>query len=546
MNKMLKLVKILLKTNFKFNKKSIAMGAVIVISMLPMAALIWGAAWEGYSIMEAVEQQGLILWTAISLVSLVTFILGIFFIMGVFYYSNDIELLLPLPLKPWQILGAKFTSVLVYEYMTQLVFFLPVLISYGIKDKANILYYIYGMIAYLLLPVVPLVFSSFLSIFVMRSFRFVKNKDRMKTISGIAAMAMAIGFNIVIQKFSGKLGNPEDMMRLLQQGNNSLLSKSQDIFIINRFMTMALTNYRELLVSFGSIALAIAGAAAFIGLFLYIGEKFYFKGVIGLTESAPARRPSGDAAKRNLYKKLSALSAFRAKELKLLFRSPVYFLNCILMNFLWPVFILIPFFAGGEELGDIGELAKYLEDPNILPYIFAGAAGTALFVCASNMISSTAISREGKNLYVSKYLPVDYKTQINAKAQTGMLMGLIGMLMAFLVLWFVFSFPLYLILLAFLVSLPCIIFINYAGIMIDLKFPKLNWDNEQKAVKQNMNGLLNMLISAAFGALNFGLVIYLKLGYVYAFIVILGFYIIADILLYKLVTLYGTKLYKEL
>lgn len=546
MNKMLKLVKILLKTNFKFNKKSIALGALIAISMLPMAALIWTAAWEGYGVMASVGQQGIIMWTAISLVSLVTFILGIFFIMGVFYYSNDIELLLPLPLKPWQILGAKFASVLVYEYMTQLVFFLPVLVSYGIKDKANLLYYIYGAIAYLLLPIVPLVFSSFLSIFVMRSFKFVKNKDRMKTISGIVAMAMAIGFNMIIQKFSGRLGNPEDMMKLLQQGNNSLLSKSQDIFIINRFMTMALTDYRELLRSIGSMALAIAGAAAFIGLFFYIGEKFYFKGVIGLTEAAPARRPKSGAAKMSLYRKLSALRAFRAKELKLLYRSPVYFMNCILMNFLWPVFILIPFFAGNEDLGDIRELARYLEDPGVLPYIFAGAAAAALFIGASNMISSTAISREGKSLYVSKYLPVDYKTQINAKAQTGILMGLLGMIMAFIVLWLVFSFPIYLIFAALLMSLPCIFFINYAGIMIDLKFPKLNWDNEQKAVKQNMNGLLNMLISVAFGALNFGLVVWLRLDYIYAFIMIFGFYIIADMLLYKFVTSYGSRLYKEL
>jgi len=125
-------------------------------------------------------------------------------------------------------------------------------------------------------------------------------------------------------------------------------------------------------------------------------------------------------------------------------------------------------------------------------------------------------------------------------------MGLLGMIMAFIVLWLVFSFPIYLIFAALLMSLPCIFFINYAGIMIDLKFPKLNWDNEQKAVKQNMNGLLNMLISAAFGALNFGLVVWLRLDYIYAFIMIFGFYIIADMLLYKFVTSYGSRLYKEL
>ena len=546
MSKVLILAKVLLKTNFKLTKKSIALGLIIVLSLLPMTGLIWTAAWEGYDIMAEVGQQGLILWTAISLVSLLTFLLGIFFIMGVFFYSNDIELLIPLPLKPWQILGAKFITVLVYEYMSQLVLFAPVLLAYGIKDNASFVYYVYGLLVYLLLPVVPLVFSSFINILVMRSFRFVKNKDKMKTISGIVTMAMAIGFNIVVQRFSRNLGNPEELVGLIQQGNNSLLLKSQDVFIVNRFMAMALTNYGDLLSSLGNIVLAIIGVAVFVGLFLYTGEKLYLKGVIGLTEAAPSRKPSGNAMKKDFFKGSSVISALRAKELKLLFRTPVYFLNCILMNFLWPVFLLIPIFTGGEEMGQISELSKYLEDPITLAYIIAGAAGTALFISGSNMISSTSISREGKNLYVSKYLPVDYKTQINAKAQCGMLMGLVGMIMALIVAWIVLSLPLYLLMMAMLVSLPCIFFINYVGVLIDLKFPKLNWDNEQKAVKQNMNGLLAMLISAGFGALNFGLVIYFKLNYISAFITILCFYIFADLLLYKLASGYGAKLFGEL
>ncbi|MDD4835304.1 MAG: transporter [Lutispora sp.] len=546
MSKMFILAKVLLKTNFKLTKKSIDLGLIIVLSLLPMTGLIWTAAWEGYDIMAGVGQQGLILWTAISLVSLLTFLLGIFFIMGVFFYSNDIELLIPLPLKPWQILGAKFITVLVYEYMSQLVLFAPVLLAYGIKDNASFVYYVYGLLVYLLLPIVPLVFSSFINILVMRSFRFVKNKDKMKTISGIVTMAMAIGFNIVVQRFSRNLGNPEELVGLIQQGNNSLLLKSQDVFIVNRFMAMALTNYGDLLSSLGNIVLSIIGVAAFIGLFLYTGEKLYLKGVIGLTEAAPSRKPSGNATKRNFFKGSSALGALRGKELKLLFRTPVYFLNCILMNFLWPVFLLIPIFTGGEEMGQISELSKYLGDPKVLAYIVAGAAGTALFISGSNMISSTSISREGKNLYVSKYLPVDYKTQINAKAQCGMLMGLTGMIMALIVAWIVLSFPLYLLMMAMLVSLPCIFFINYVGVLIDLKFPKLNWDNEQKAVKQNMNGLLAMLISAGFGALNFGLVIYLRLNYISAFATIICFYILADLLLYKLASGYGAKLFGEL
>ena len=100
MNMMLKLTKVLLKTNIKLDKKTIGLGLIIALSMIPLMTIIWGIVWGAYDAMASIGQQGLILWLAVSMVSLITFIFGIFYIMGVFFYSNDIEILLPLPLKP--------------------------------------------------------------------------------------------------------------------------------------------------------------------------------------------------------------------------------------------------------------------------------------------------------------------------------------------------------------------------------------------------------------------------------------------------------------
>lgn len=544
MKKMLKLARVLLKTNLKFNKKTAGIGVIIALSMMPLAAIEWRMVREVYDIMAPVGQQGLILWLTVSMVSLLTFFLGIFYIMGAFFYSNDIELLLPLPFKSWQILGAKFATVLVYEYVTQLVFFLPVLIAYGIKDRANITYVIMGFVAYLIFPVVPLVFASLIDILVIRSFRFVKNKDRMKILSGVMAMIIAIGFNLLIQNFTQSMANPEDMMRIIEQGNNSVLSKAQDIFVVNRFMTLALTNHADFIYSVGNMLIAIAGAGIFLGIFLYLGDKLYLKSVVGLTEAASSRKTK--ASKANLYKRKSHLIAFCIKELKLLFRTPVYFLNCVLMNFLWPVFILIPIFTKGGEIEQLRSAVAQLSNPNALRYAVAGVASAAMFISGTNMISSTAISREGKNLYVSKYLPVNYKVIINAKVMSGTMMGLAGIIIGLAVVWILFSLPVNMVLMALMISLPSAVFINYLGILLDLKFPKLNWDNEQKAVKQNINGVLIMFMSIAFGFLNFLPILLLNQGYKEIFIGLFAFYGLLDILIYRIAAHQGSRWFDEL
>lgn len=543
MNKMFMLTKVMLKTNIEFNKKTIALVAVVALSMIPLMFLVWQIVWQAYDAMASIGQQGLVLWLAVSMVSLITFIFGIFYIMGVFFYSNDIEILLPLPLKPWQILGAKFATVLAYEYITQLVFLLPVLAAYGIKERANITYIVLGLVAYFILPIVPLVFASIIDIFVMRSFRFVKNKDRMKILSGVIAMIIALGFNFLVQNIVQRQNTPEEMMRIIQQGNNSVLGKIQDVFVVNRFMTLALANYKDFLYSVGNMLVAMMGVGVFIAIFLYLGERFYLKSVVGLTQASSRRTKT---ARGNLYKRKGRLLAFIIKELKMLYRTPVYFLNCVLMNFLWPVFILIPVFTKGGNIGELRSAIQYLSNPSIIKYAVAGVASAAIFISGSNMISSTAISREGKNFYVSRYLPVDYKTVINAKVISGIFMGFAGIVAGIAVVWVLFYLPVHMVLMSLLISLPCSVSINYLAILLDLKFPKLNWDDEQKAVKQNMNGVLIMFISMALGFLNFLLPLLMDLSFKETLLSIIIFYLIADILIYKAVTRYGIKCFHNI
>jgi ABC-2 type transport system permease protein len=56
-----------------------------------------------------------------------------------------------------------------------------------------------------------------------------------------------------------------------------------------------------------------------------------------------------------------------------------------------------------------------------------------------------------------------------------------------------FKAPLFLFLGILLLTLPGAVCVNYFGLCLDLIKPKINWENEQQAVKQNFNVLFQMM-----------------------------------------------------
>jgi hypothetical protein len=134
--------------------------------------------------------------------------------------------------------------------------------------------------------------------------------------------------------------------------------------------------------------------------------------------------------------------------------------------------------------------------------LIAGVSlAASLFISSSNGITSTAISREGKNLFIAKYIPVSYTTQLTAKLLSGIMLSTIAIVMMLLVGIILIKPSVYLPIIILFLSLPAVTFICIIGIIIDLNFPKLNWDNEVKAVKQNFNVVITLVIGMITAAL---------------------------------------------
>ena len=103
-----------------------------------------------------------------------------------------------------------------------------------------------------------------------------------------------------------------------------------------------------------------------------------------------------------------------------------------------------------------------------------------------------------------KLIPVPYRTQIQAKVICGLILSLIGTTFYAAILFVVFILlfglsPLSLVFMI-LITFGINLLINMIQIWVDLVSPKLEWESEQMAVKQNMNTLLEALITVVLGA----------------------------------------------
>lgn len=548
MNKYIILTKVLLKNgsnslngNKKNKTKMLALWFIIALAFIPTIIFLIEFVSKAYDMLFTIGQEGLILAIGISFLSVFIFFLGIFYSQNVLYFANDIEILLPLPFKQSHILGAKFTIALFYEYLTEAVFLLPLVIVYGIKSNGAFLYYLYGLILLLVLPIIPLSVASFIIMILMTFTNVGRHKDKLKILGGIGAMFLGVLFNLWMQKIGISMNNPQKMLEMMQSGNNSLLTVSNKLFPGTSVAAKALILSNDIQ-GFINLLMFLGIAILVIFVFLALGEKLYFKGVIGISESTSKRKEMTSKELKKSVIKNSQIIALTAKELKILFRTPIYFINCILMNFLWPVFILIPLFTQPEMMNNIRAISTFAKDPNLAGLIIGVSLASSLFLSSSNGITSTSISREGKNLFICKYIPASYATQLTAKLLSGIIMSTISMIVMIFVAILLIRPPIYLPIAILILSLPTIIFISIVGILIDLNFPKLNWDNEVKAVKQNFNVFITLLFGVILAAAIVFIVLNFK-NYAFTVSILLSLILaVIDLILFKFTMIKGTKI----
>ncbi|PFK43273.1 ABC transporter permease [Bacillus cereus] len=534
MNKIWTLTKVLLKLNYAdiiTDKKKRWAYAFSFLALLFAGFIIIGPMTYGmYAAMESIGQEKSIIGMGLAVASIWVFVISITNILTVFYYNNDVETLLPLPLQPSQIITAKFITVLITQYIMGSFILLPIFIVYGVQSDAFISYYLYVAFIYIFFPIVPLVLASLLMTVIMRYTNIAKNKDRSNIFIGILTLLFIVGMNVFIQ-WRNKSAVSEDMMaNYFADNQSSLFVQMTNYFPTTYFGAMGLIESA----SWKGIIYVVVFAAislAFFGLFFYVAQRTYLKGVIGLSTSTAKKEAISVENLKKSTVQSSHIKAYVKKEFKILFRTPQFFINCIVQTFVMPIMLFFILFV---QDGNLKWLTTFVKDPDWSGLALGIGFCGGLFLMGSNVIATTSFSRDGSSWFVNRYLPVKASDIFFAKVFTAWFINIAILGVFGLVLIIVAGVSPLFILLWFLLSANGLWLTNLIGVRWDAQTADIHWDSEQKLFKSRYTTLWNFLANIAMDLVIVGgvcgLYFFLEVGMWGMFFILLIVFIIVNVI----------------
>ena len=233
------------KTN-KINKKSIFVWLILIV----MAGISF-LSYEVINELVKVGQPILFLNIFFLLFMMIIIFQIILASTNVYFFSKDLEVLLPLPLKSEELLISKFNTIVVNLYFSELIFAFFPLIIYGICTYAGIIYYVYLFLILLIFPILPTLFISIITMFFMKLSKFIKNKDAFQIIITLIFIFIMFGVEFklgstIINKFDNNSNiNTEEVVETFNQFNEKIKNVYKYFLEINPTIEI-IKNYNKL------------------------------------------------------------------------------------------------------------------------------------------------------------------------------------------------------------------------------------------------------------------------------------------------------------
>lgn len=448
-----------------------------------------------YSSTAPIGQGAVTLTVGILACQTVVLILGFVLVVAVFYFSNDMSILIPFPLRPTEVMAGKFAVVLANEYLGLAAFVVPLLVSYGVfADVAAVPYAIAAVLVFLALPVIPLAIAAVPAVLLMRVAGLSRRKDAVAMVGGFLFLGLVVAVQVLIQTSGPARGQEAEFLSRLLATANSLVSIVGMRFPPSIWATRALA---EAGTSAGLFNLALFLGAGLVALaaLVALGNTVFYRGVLAGLESGTRGRAKSIARVRSGgYAARSPVVSLAIAEVKLFSRTPVFVLNGFAGFVMLPVgFVVLLYARASPELARIWEPFVSLPGFEAIGALVVGAY--MLILTALSSIPFSAFSREGRrNIWIPKTLPVTGRTVAIAKAVAAEGMAFLGALPGIAVLEYATRLPLASLVVGLAAGIVASFTLCLWGVLFDMKRPMLNWTDQQKAIKSNLNTLFGMVI----------------------------------------------------
>lgn len=449
----------------------------------------------------------------------VVFFNGITVSQGMLFGFKDYDTLMALPVTERDIVTSKIVVYTVMQYMYASLLVLPAMIIHGVRTGADAFYFLRAVIGFLPFPLIPMVLAAVIGMAVQaltagkRYGRLLQNSMTIIMVAVIYYFSFQSGYSSAAQEAGTGLAG---MLKWLPSARW----------------------YVEGTVD-GSISSMLLNAG--VGLLMLTAfVLFYSRTVIRIN----ARAMQGYHVTNFKIKKTGASSSLGAlirQERQRYFANFSYFLNTsigmlMLAGFSFYIIVL---------KNPIKEAIVLLiqEMPNETALIWQTVLLSILTVGQMCCTTGVSISLEGKSLWILKSIPADVREIFTAKLVINIVLILVPSLLSLIGFGIAFRFPLLYYLSGLVLITAGALFISMLGLLINLRFPKLDFDREAVVIKQSLSAFLSVLVPLFFAI---GMMIVYFVTELQYFYWIMGLYVLLDVILFILLAKYGTERFRKL
>ena len=503
----------LLKTNLKIafdfrgkRQKATMLSLLLVILFAGMAA----AALYSFIFIMALSEMGSpiggVVFAMAGFASLLALTTTVPKVKTTLFGGNDYDMLASMPIPKKEILFVKFVSLYLVEFFYTVIIVLPAGIMCFIFDN-SISYLLNTLVMLFLVPVFPLLLACLIGTFISVI------ADRSK-FGNFVSMLFYILFVVVIfivtmSTSSNVTDGISPMINMFKLFNPTNLLLEINITGIN-YLVYILVNIVTLI-----------GVICFLTIFYdYIHDL--------LSTSRTVKKSD----KEHEFKINTSSKSLLKIEFKKYFSSKGYLMNTIVGGIMGVVMIGVAVFSllTDETMKEILDVFR--------PYLSFMSLAVILMIGLSTPAAS-AISMEGKNMWIIKSSPIDYKKYLQSKILLSEIVLAPFALVASIIISVLLKDDIIGILSTILSPQLYLLSMNYISLVLNTRFYKLDWSNEMEVVKQSKCVFFVMLIDFVYTSIlsalliGLSLVINMWVGALVALVFCLSMALISRNVLYK-------------
>lgn len=458
------------KISGRNRSKFMKIGLPVIIGILFMSAM----ASYGYMMIESLAETGMefVTLTLFAVVATIFILMeGVYKTSGLLFNCRDDDIVLSLPIKKSTVLLIRVMKFYLFEVMVNALFLAPVMLVYGIKMGMGISFYLVSTVALLLLPILPVVVSCLVGGLIAHfsvKFKF-KNLVEivLTTIVLVVVLVASLSLQEIIQSIAQNAGSINEAITSAYYPIGGYIGLVLG-FDILKFVTFVLVNVGLLLL-----------------MILALGRVYFrINSRVKIVKSEAKRREYKITTHRPIL-------ALIKKELGRFASSPVFVVNAGFGLVLY-ILVCVLLCVNMEGLSvQITEMEiEWMSVDKVLSFMPAIMFGLIFFTAMMTSITSSMISLEGKSFNILKGLPVSSMTIIWAKVLAAMLVMVPIILAGDLIMFVRFNFDIWQIVMILVSSVIMPMVAELMGIIVNLKYPKMDAKDDVEVVKQSMSSMI--------------------------------------------------------